>query len=155
MARKHAIWFDMDGTIANLYGVENWLEKLEAEDASPYREAAPLVNLSALARQLNLLHRAGHTIGIISWTSKNGTESYNEAVKRAKLAWLKKHLPSVKWSTIHIVPYGTNKWETAGESGILFDDELKNLKTWRNGLAWYPTYISEVLSNIIRDEAGR
>ena len=30
------IWFDMDGTIANLYGVDNWLDKLHASDASPY-----------------------------------------------------------------------------------------------------------------------
>ena len=33
------IWFDMDGTIANLYGVENWLPKLRAHDASPYADA--------------------------------------------------------------------------------------------------------------------
>lgn len=143
-------WFDMDGTIANLYAVENWLAKLEAEDASPYREAAPLLNLSALARQLNKLRLKGYSIGIISWTSKAGTTEYNEAVKLAKLAWLEKHLPSVKWDAINIVPYGTNKWEVAGRTGVLFDDELKNLQSWGNGMAWYPTYINEVLSNYNR-----
>ena len=40
--------FDMDGTIANLYGVENWLEMLMAEDETPYAIAKPLVNLSLL-----------------------------------------------------------------------------------------------------------
>ena len=30
------ICFDMDGTIADLYAVPNWLDKLRAEDASPY-----------------------------------------------------------------------------------------------------------------------
>ena len=29
------ICFDMDGTIADLYAVPNWLEKLRAYDASP------------------------------------------------------------------------------------------------------------------------
>ena len=29
-------YVDMDGTIANLYGVENWLEYLINEDAFPY-----------------------------------------------------------------------------------------------------------------------
>ena len=29
------IWFDMDGTIANLYGVENWLPMLRAYDPTP------------------------------------------------------------------------------------------------------------------------
>ena len=29
------IYFDMDGTIANLYGVESWLDFLQKEDAYP------------------------------------------------------------------------------------------------------------------------
>ena len=29
------IWLDMDGTIANLYAVENWLPKLRAFDPDP------------------------------------------------------------------------------------------------------------------------
>ena len=49
--------FDMDGTIADLYGVSNWLEDLLHEDVRPYVEARPLVNLQALARVLNRLIR--------------------------------------------------------------------------------------------------
>ena len=33
---KKAIYFDLDGTLANLYGVENWLEYLIKEDTYPY-----------------------------------------------------------------------------------------------------------------------
>ena len=40
---KKEIWFDMDGTIADLYGVENWLEMLIAEDPTPYAVAKPLL----------------------------------------------------------------------------------------------------------------
>ena len=47
--------FDMDGTIADLYGVENWLDYLIAEDAFPYETAEPLLRLSALARRLHNL----------------------------------------------------------------------------------------------------
>ena len=43
------IWFDMDGTIANLYGVENWLPMLRAYDPTPYANAVPLLRLSRLA----------------------------------------------------------------------------------------------------------
>lgn len=78
------IWFDMDGTIANLYGVDGWLEMLRAGDATPYRIARPLVNLQALARVLNRLQRNGYEIGIISWLSKNADEAYDEAVTEAK-----------------------------------------------------------------------
>ena len=47
------IYFDMDGTIADLYGVENWLDYLINSDATPYKVAKPLINLNSLARVLN------------------------------------------------------------------------------------------------------
>ena len=34
--------FDMDGTIANLYAVENWLEDLRSENPRPYEVAVCL-----------------------------------------------------------------------------------------------------------------
>ena len=43
-----AIYFDMDGTIADLYGVPNWLDCLIAEKTKPYREAKPLVDMRNL-----------------------------------------------------------------------------------------------------------
>lgn len=120
--------FDMDGTIADLYGVEGWLDYLLAGDAFPYANAKPLVNMSALARVLNRLHKSGYTINVISWLSKTSTPAYDNAVTSAKIAWLKKHLPSVHFDNIFIVPYGTPKNTLA--SGILFDDEVGNRTTW-------------------------
>lgn len=123
--------FDMDGTIADLYGVENWLPMLIAEDTTPYAVARPLLHLSTLARKLNTLQRNGYRLAVISWLSKSGSEAYNEAVTTVKLNWLAKHLPSVNWDEIHIVPYGTPKEKycyTAHD--VLFDDEEKNRKAW-------------------------
>ena len=40
------IWWDMDGTIANLYAVNDWLPKLRSEDPSPYAEAEVMWNRS-------------------------------------------------------------------------------------------------------------
>lgn len=123
--------FDMDGTIANFYGVENWLDYLIARDPYPYAAAKPLVNMSALARQLNRLQRDGYEINIISWLAKNSTEEFDEMVTITKIRWLRKHLPSVHWDNIFIVKYGTNK-ATLG-SGILFDDEVNNRIDWGHG----------------------
>lgn len=123
--------FDMDGTIANLYGVENWLEMLIANDETPYAEAKPLVNLSRLARYLNKIQKMGVEIGIISWLSKNSNKEYDTKVIKAKREWLAKHLPSVRWDTIEIVPYGTPKENFCKtENDILFDDEEPNRKNW-------------------------
>lgn len=140
------IWFDMDGTITDLYGVNNWLPMLINSDPTPYAIAAPLVHLATLARMLNKLQREGYEIGVISWLSKNSTADYDEKVKAAKLAWLAKHLPSINWDTILIVAYGTNKRAATG-GGILFDDEDKNRTEWGKN-AYEPNEIFKVLSSL-------
>ena len=141
----NTIYFDMDGTIADLYGVENWLEDLIAENVRPYAEAKPLVNLSLLARYIHKAQAKGYTVGIISWLSKSGTENYNAQVAEVKRAWLAKHLPSVEWDEIHIVEYGTPKHEIC--EGILFDDEEHNRIEWGEG-AYEPKDIIEILKGL-------
>ena len=140
--------FDMDGTIADLYGVDNWLEMLIAEDAFPYETAKPLLRLSALARRLNNLQKNGYNLAVISWLSKGGTDEYNAEVEAVKRKWLAKHLPSVKWDAIHIVPYGTPKQDFCGNPlDILFDDEARNRDNW-TGIAYDVENIMEVLKNL-------
>ena len=142
------IWLDCDGTIVDLYGVENWLTMLRAYDATPYKLARPLVNMNKLARKLNQLQRAGYKLGIISWLSKSSTTAYDEAVTTAKLWWLHKHLASVHFDEINIVSYGVNKWEVCGV-GILFDDEDKNRDTWQ-GEAYHPDMMMDVLNKLVK-----
>lgn len=145
------IYFDMDGTIADLYAVENWLPKLRAFDASPYEEAEVMLNMSVLARYLNKLQKLGYEIGIISWTSKGGTEKYNRAVEVAKLNWLHDHLKSVSFDEIYIVDYGTPKQDFADETDILFDDNEDIRNEW-TGQAYEPSEILSILSGLLRQE---
>ena len=123
--------FDMDGTLADFYGVENWLQYLIERNPFPYENAKPLVNMSALARRLNTLQRKGYKVNVISWLAKNSTADFDEAVTEAKKRWLQRHLPSVHWDNINIVGYGTPK-NTIG-CGILFDDEEPNRNMWGDG----------------------
>lgn len=142
------ICFDMDGTIANLYHVPNWLESLIAEDVRPYREAEVMVNMNNLARKLNKLQKQGHEIVVISWLSKCGSDSYNEAVTETKKAWLRKHLGSVKFDEINIVKYGTPKsLFCKSAEDVLFDDEKPNRENW-NGKAYDVQNILEVLNTL-------
>lgn len=137
--------FDMDGTIANLYGVENWLEDLTNYNPRPYAVAKPLVNMSALARVLNKLKKSGYVINVISWLSKTSTPEYDEKVIFAKKQWLAKHLKSVIFDNIFIVPYGTPKQTLA--DGILFDDESQNRENW-NGQAFDVDNILDILKGL-------
>lgn len=130
------IYLDCDGTWIDLYGVDNWLEYLQAENPYPYIHAKPLVNLSLLARTIHQLQAKGIKVGIISWLSKNGSETYNQIVTQAKLNYFKKHLPSVTFDEIHIIPYGVPKSNCASQfDAILFDDEQKNRDEW-SGIAY-------------------
>ena len=139
------IFFDMDGTIADLYGVENWLDYLLAEDAFPYENAKALLNLQALARVLNRLQREGFRVEIVSWLSKNSNENYDRAVTLAKMNWLSVHLHSVSFDKINIVSYGTCKDTFRHtENDILFDDEERNRNEW-GGVAFDVHNIIETL----------
>ena len=143
------IWFDMDGTIANLYAVENWLPKLQAHDASPYAEAEVMLNMSQLARLLNQAQRMGYKLGIISWLSKCPTEEYDKAVTKAKKAWLGQHLASVSWDEVRIVKHGMPKeWFKKSADDILFDDEEPNRINWQ-GDAYEPEMIIKVLKALL------
>ena len=81
------IYFDMDGTIADLYGVENWLPRLRDEDAAPYLEARPMCNMVILSELLIEAKAQGYGIGIITWLSKDATKAYKKAIKQAKKQW--------------------------------------------------------------------
>ena len=142
---KKEIWFDMDGTIADLYGVEGWLDMLLNENTKPYEIAKPLVNMRELAKVLNRLIEKGWEIGVISWLAKNGTNDYNKKVANAKIKWLAKHLKSVKFAKIDIVEYGTPK--QINRNGILFDDEKQNREN-RLGIAYNVENIIQVLREL-------
>lgn len=143
------ICFDMDGTIADLYSVENWLEMLRSYDPTPYLEARPLLNMNTLARLLNRLQANGNELVIISWSSKVSTAEYDEAVETAKRRWLHRHLRSVEWDIIEVVEYGVDKnLVYSSEEDILFDDVPSIREGWR-GKAYTEKDILDVLRSLL------
>lgn len=114
--------FDMDGTIADLYHVENWLPKLRASDPSPYTEARPMWGMDRLGAVLDTLRGMGHTVAVVSWLSKESTLEYNRSTRAAKRAWLKEY--EFPFDEIHLVKYGTpkSKYIKPDAINIFFDD---------------------------------
>lgn len=141
------IWFDMDGTIADLYGVENWLEMLIAHDETPYTIAKPIVNLSVLARLMNKVQRKGFEICIVSALAKDSTAEYDERVRNAKIKWLANHLKSVHFDEIRFVPYWYTKNDVNTGADVLFDDEERHLEKW-TGTAVHASKMIETLKAI-------
>ena len=126
--------FDMDGTIANLYEVVNWLEDLRSFNPRPYIMAEPMYDMDILNAVLNELKNNGWKIVVTSWLSKESTREYDKEVRKAKVEWLEKY--NFPFDEIHIVKYGTTKANCTRKIGgyqILVDDNEQVRNGWNLG----------------------
>ena len=126
--------FDMDGTIADLYGVDGWLNDLRAENTRPYEIAEPLYDMDELADLLNELKKLGWLVCVTTWLAKEATKEYNKAVTKAKKEWLKRY--NFPYDEIHCVKYGTTKADCTRKKAdfqILIDDNKKVRDGWTLG----------------------
>ena len=132
------IYFDMDGTIADLYGVENWEPQLRAENPAPYYNAKPMIDTVMFTFYCSMLLKAGYNLGVISWLSKNSSKSYEEAVTTAKKEWLVEFAPALLLGETHFISYGTPKHTVAKDkTGILIDDSEPVGQEWqKQGGVW-------------------
>ena len=149
------ICFDMDGTIADLYGVKNWLPMLESHNPMPYRIAKPMWDMEELALALMDLQAQGVEIRIVTWLAKGATAEYDKAVRKAKIDWLRHY--DFPFEHFHGVRFGTTKancvreYLAENETAILIDDNAKVRKGWTLGETIDPTTcdLVEVLRGLI------
>lgn len=138
--KKRLIVFDMDGTIADLYGVNGWLDMLFKEDTTPYEKAKPLYPIEEINEILRELKKQNYKVCITTWLSKNGSKEYNKRVTQAKLEWLQKN--NFEFDYFNCVEYGTPKEKVTGiynyETQIIFDDDENVRKAWNLGVAINP-----------------
>ena len=120
---KLTLIFDMDGTIADLYAVENWLGKIRKFDPTPYTEAALMV--AGVADAIAEARQAGAEVKVVSWLSKESTTDYDKAVRKAKRDWLVAQ--GIEVDSVRCVPYGTQKayYRNPETLTILFDDNAE------------------------------
>ena len=139
------IWLDMDGTIADLYSVDSWLNMIRSEDARPYAMARPLVNMAVLAVLLNQKKKQGYGVGIVSAMPKDSNPLFDARIIKAKLDWLGRYLPTVKWDAIEFTAYADIKNMVNQGEDILFDDEIRHLNAW-TGTAYNACDLLNVLA---------
>ena len=126
-----AIYFDMDGTIADLYGYEGWLEMLQAENTTPYENCQVIFDAEELRQLFNALLAAGFVLGVISWGAMGGSREYCKRTRKAKKAWCDEHFPGV-FSEFHVVKYGTPKHYVRNvQDSILVDDNSDVRDAWK------------------------
>lgn len=147
MKRLKMIAWDMDGTIADFYKVENWLNYLEAEDPTPYATAEPIWHMEIINELLKKLQTLGVEQTIITWLSKNSSEDFKKKTREAKKEWLEKN--EFPFDYFHAVQYGTTKADTIRkyinyeeDEIILIDDNTKIRGGWTLGETVDPTTIN-------------
>ena len=123
---KVKVYLDMDGTIANLYGIEDWLPRLRASDETIFLECAPLISEETL---LAHFPPEQYEIGILSMTPLGASKEYCENVAEQKNAWLDKFFPSITKRIYRV--YGHNKNLKGSENAILIDDSEPIRNSWR------------------------
>lgn len=131
---KRTLVFDMDGTIADFYGVQGWLEDIRNNNPRPYIVAEPLYNMDILISILNLLKLQGWEIVITSWLAKGSTKEFDELTRVAKREWLKQF--NFPFDEIHLVKYGTTKANCTRKKGgyqVLVDDNEQVRNGWHLG----------------------
>lgn len=101
------IYFDMDGTVYDLYGMENWLEMLRNEEKGAFTLGNALVNMDELKEVCLRLIAKGYQIGIITWLPMGASLEYCEICTKEKREWAEKNMPYI--SEFYALEYGVPK----------------------------------------------
>ena len=126
MTKVRMIVWDMDGTMADLYGVDGWLEMLENENPLPYEIAKPMWDMERLVNVIRGLQDFGIEQRVVTWLSMNSSEEYKTETRRAKREWLDEF--GFPYDHFHGVQFGATKADSVrkfladDETAILIDD---------------------------------
>ena len=137
MTKVRMIVWDMDGTIADLYGVDGWLEMLRAENPLPYEIAKPMWDMERLVNVIRGLQDFGIEQRIVTWLAMDSTEEYKVETRNAKREWLEQF--DFPYDHFHGVQFGATKADSVrkylaeDETAILIDDSAKVRKGWHLG----------------------
>ena len=148
MTKVRMIVWDMDGTVADLYGVDGWLEMLRAENPLPYEIAEPIWDMERLVNVVRALQDFGIEQRIVTWLSMDSSEEYKTETRRAKREWLEQF--DFPYDHFHGIQYGATKADSVrkfladDETAILIDDSAKVRKGWHLGETVDPKEINVI-----------
>ena len=153
--KKVTVWFDMDGTIADLYGHEDWLKRLRNDDASIFLELKPMFYIYEAFEQIRSQLEEQNiivNIGIITWTPMEATYKFEKECESTKRDWIETLYPAL--DEFYAIPYGTPKQSAINTKQglhILVDDNEEVRRVWNtkvrrrsiNAKKIYEEYLSD------------
>lgn len=126
------IYFDLDGTIYDLYGRADWLQSLESEDETVFDgDMLPYVSEKELATLCKELTKCGVSLGVITWLPKDATAEYERKCELVKRKWVKRYMPYISDFTAQ--SYGIPKQKAISKKSkqiFLIDDSAEVCEMW-------------------------
>ena len=125
------IYFDMDGTVADLYGEKNWLDNLRKEVCGSFINLRPLVDMNELAMVCHQLMNLGYSFGVITWLPMGASYEFERVCEEEKRAWVEEFMPWV--SEFYAQSYGVPKQYAPSKRAaemILVDDNAEVRAMW-------------------------
>jgi hypothetical protein len=125
------IYFDMDGTVADLYGEKNWLDNLRKEVCGSFINLRPLVDMTELSMVCHQLMNLGYSFGVITWLPMGASYEFERVCEEEKRAWVEEFMPWV--SEFYAQSYGVPKQYAPSKRAaemILVDDNAEVRAMW-------------------------
>lgn len=122
------VYFDMDGTIANLYAVTNVFERLDGLDATVYSEALPINKYIDMLKEFKYM---GYKVVILSCLGMISEEKFDKDTISNKNKWLDMYVGKEFIDDRIFIEYTKHKENYVKEGGILVDDDDKVLMNWK------------------------
>ena len=126
------IFFDLDGTVYNLYQISGWKEKLENENPEVFREGSFIGNYPEFMAICHKLLERGIQFGVITWLPMQASEEYEKECAEVKREWVKKFMPFVTEFTAQA--YGIPKQNAIikrAKRMYLLDDNAEVCEMWK------------------------
>ena len=149
------VYFDMDGTIYDLYNLPDWLAKLRNE-ISPFLDTESLVDIKTMAHLINVLRIQGNTFGVITWLPRDASEYFEELCAQDKAEILDRDFGTDAFDTFEAIKFGTPKHTTVGRpltrEDVLIDDNWEILSEWTeaDGTGVHASKLITYLYSILR-----
>ena len=121
------VYFDMDGTISDLYGVTNVFKRLDSLDANVYYEAKPI---DKYINMLKEFHNMGYKVVILSCLGMISDKQFDEDTICNKNKWLDEYVGKQYIDERIYIPNTKHKEQYIKEYGILVDDDTRVLCNW-------------------------
>lgn len=126
------IYFDLDGTVYNLYGIAEWEPKLRAENPNVFREGSFIGDYQDFMNICNKLLEKGVQFGVITWLPMQASPEYEVECELVKREWVQRYMPFVSEFTAQ--SYGVPKQNAIikrAKTMYLLDDNTEICEMWQ------------------------